>query len=96
MDPEQTDLGPHCLSYRLLKHFSRLEKQTTFVGIGALRVKTSLPASDSDDIPERNFQKKVKFYKKSADNNESGKDFPACKALTLCLLGNFSCIFVVC
>ena len=50
MDPEQTapiyeqsDLGPqwtpHCLPKRLLKHFSRREKQTTYVGIGALRVK---------------------------------------------------------
>ena len=44
MDPEQTapigasDLGPHCLPYRLLKNFSRREKQTTFVAIGALRV----------------------------------------------------------
>ena len=33
------DLGPHCLSCRLLKHFSRREKQTIFVAIGALRVK---------------------------------------------------------
>ena len=46
MDPEQTapikqsDLGPHCLPMRLVKHFSRQEKQTTFVAIGALRVKT--------------------------------------------------------
>ena len=45
MDPEQTapigqsDLGPHCLPLRLLKHFSRREKQTTFVAIGALRVR---------------------------------------------------------
>ena len=38
MDPEQSDLGPHCLPSRLLKHFSRREKQTTFVAIGALRV----------------------------------------------------------
>ena len=40
MDPEQTesDLGLHCLQYRLLKHFSRREMQTTFVAIGALRV----------------------------------------------------------
>ena len=40
MDPEQTeqsDLGSHCLSKRLHKHFSRGEKQTTFVAIGALR-----------------------------------------------------------
>ena len=44
MDPDQTapieqsDLGPHCLSLPLLKHFRRREKQTTFVAIGALRV----------------------------------------------------------
>ena len=31
-------MGPHCLSQRLLKHFSRREKQTTFDAIGALRV----------------------------------------------------------
>ena len=37
--PEQSDLGPHCLPKRLLKHFSRREKQTTFVAFGALRVK---------------------------------------------------------
>ena len=35
---EQSDLSPHCLPYRLLKHFSRREKQTTFVVIGELRV----------------------------------------------------------
>ena len=44
MDPEQTApmeqsvLGPHCLLKRLLKHFNRREKQTTFVVIGAFRV----------------------------------------------------------
>ena len=46
VDPEQTaqqsDLGPHCLPWRLLKHFSRREKQTTFVAIGALRVKKGI------------------------------------------------------
>ena len=36
---EQFDLGAHCLAKRLLKHFSRRQKQTTFVVIGALRVK---------------------------------------------------------
>ena len=35
---EQSDLGPHCLSKGHLKHFSRREKQGTFVSIGALRV----------------------------------------------------------
>ena len=36
MDPEQTapmeqsDLGPHCLPWRLLKHFSRREKADDF------------------------------------------------------------------
>ena len=29
---------PHCLPQRLLKHFSRREKKTNFVAIGALRV----------------------------------------------------------
>ena len=38
----QADLGPHCLSLRFLKHFSRREKQTTFVAIGALRVKRNM------------------------------------------------------
>ena len=44
MDQAQTapisksDLGPHRLQYRLHKHFSRREKQTTFVGIGAFGV----------------------------------------------------------
>ena len=37
MDPEQTDLGPHCLPERLLKHFSRQEKADDFVAIGTLR-----------------------------------------------------------
>ena len=46
MDPEQTapDLGSHCLPKRLLKHFSRREKQTTFVAIGALRVNPFNPS----------------------------------------------------
>ena len=39
---EQSDLGPHFLLYMLLKHFSRREKQTTFVAIGALRVKSAV------------------------------------------------------
>ena len=38
VDPDQTDMGPHCLSKRLLKKFSRQQKQTTFVVIGPLRV----------------------------------------------------------
>ena len=40
VDPEQiaSDLCPHCLPYRLFKHFIRREKQTTFVAIGVLRV----------------------------------------------------------
>ena len=33
-----SDLGLHCLLVRLLKHFSRRQKQTTFVVIGVLRV----------------------------------------------------------
>ena len=35
---EQSDLGLHCLFERLIKHFSRRHKQTTFVVIGVLRV----------------------------------------------------------
>ena len=31
-------MGLHCLSIRLLKYFSRRQKQRTFVVIGALRV----------------------------------------------------------
>ena len=40
VDPEQeqSDLGSHCLPKKVLKHFSRREKQTTVVAIGALRV----------------------------------------------------------
>ena len=41
VDPEQSDLGPRCLPLRLLKHFSRREKQMTFVAIGELRVNIS-------------------------------------------------------
>ena len=36
---EQSDLGLHCLTKRLLKHFSSRQKQMTFVVIGALRFK---------------------------------------------------------
>ena len=45
MDPDQTahigasDLSLHCLLERLLKYFSRRQKQSNFVVIGALRVK---------------------------------------------------------
>ena len=38
----QPDLGLHCLLERLLKHFSRRQKQTTFVVIGVFRVNTDL------------------------------------------------------
>ena len=36
---EQSDLDLHCLLKRLLKHFSRQQKQMTFVVIGAFRDK---------------------------------------------------------
>ena len=36
---DQSDLSLHCLLDGLLKHFSRRQKQTTFVVIGVLRVK---------------------------------------------------------
>ena len=39
---EQSDLGLHCLSERLLKHFGRQHKQTTFVEIGTLKVKNEI------------------------------------------------------
>ena len=32
---EQSDLGSHCLTKRLLKYFNRRQKQTTFVVMGA-------------------------------------------------------------
>ena len=35
----EPDLGLHCLTEKPLKLFSRLQKQTAFVVIGALRVK---------------------------------------------------------
>ena len=45
MDPDQTapiseqsDLSLHCLLERLLEHFSRRQKQSNSVVIGALRV----------------------------------------------------------
>ena len=42
MDPDlESDLGLHCLSERLLKHFSRRQKQTSFVVIVIIRVKFS-------------------------------------------------------
>ena len=41
MDPKQT------APIWLLKHFSRREKQTTFVAVGALRVKKSAHKSSS-------------------------------------------------
>ena len=44
-DPDQTahksDLDPQRLPERLLKHFSRREKQTTFAVIDALRVNSN-------------------------------------------------------
>ena len=41
MDPDQTaPIGLHCLFEWLLKQFSRQQKQTNFVVIGALRAKT--------------------------------------------------------
>ena len=47
---EQSELCPHGLSERLLKHFSRREKQTTFVAIGALRVKAFICHSIRNNI----------------------------------------------
>ena len=36
---EQSNLGPYCLQYRLLKNISRQEEQITKVVTGGLRVK---------------------------------------------------------
>ena len=59
---EQSNLGPHCLTKRLLKQFSRRQKQTTFVVIGVQRVNPiqttpheinpnqTAPSEDSDEI----------------------------------------------
>ena len=35
----QSELGLHCLTKMLLKHFSRLQKQTTYVVFGVLKVR---------------------------------------------------------
>ena len=45
MYQEQSDLGPYCLTMSILKHLSRRQIQTTFVVIGALRIKTYKPES---------------------------------------------------
>ena len=42
MDPDQTALGPLCLSQRLLKYFSRREKQKFFFGDWRFKGKCSL------------------------------------------------------
>ena len=40
--PKRSSLNwVHTVSHKLLKHFSRREKQTTFVVIGALRASTN-------------------------------------------------------
>ena len=39
VDPDQSDLGPHCLLNWLLEKISRRQNQTTLAAIGALRVK---------------------------------------------------------
>ena len=45
---EQSDLGPYCLTMRNLKHLSGRQKQTTFVVIGALRIKRTNLNLDSN------------------------------------------------
>ena len=42
MDQEQSDIGPHCSSKRLLKHFSGRQMQTICVIFGALVVQKCL------------------------------------------------------
>ena len=42
---EQSDLGLHYLSNRLLKHFSRQQKKMKFVVNGALKVYTEINLS---------------------------------------------------
>ena len=39
MSPDQTDLGPYCLQYKLPKKISRQDRQRTEVVTGGLRVK---------------------------------------------------------
>ena len=40
----RSDFGLHCLTKRLLKHFSRQGKQITFAVIGVVRVKSAIMA----------------------------------------------------
>ena len=39
MNPDQSDLGPYCLKYRLPKNISRLEKRTTKLRLAGKMVK---------------------------------------------------------
>ena len=55
----QSDLGLHCLLERLLKHFSRRQKQTTFVVIGDLRVKH--PYEHNFPVMTSNFTFRIKL-----------------------------------
>ena len=61
---EQLDLGPYCLTMRILKHLSRRQKQTTFVVIGALRIKTYKPESGFILFENLIVFVKVFFFKK--------------------------------
>ena len=48
VDPDQSDLGPHCLQKWLLNH-KQMTKQTTIVVIGSLRVKRSQTSKHTVD-----------------------------------------------
>ena len=67
----QSDLSLHCLFERLLKHFSRRQKQSNFVVIGALRVNRAKqlnrrrqmrPAFIRFSMAGKRSQKKLKSY----------------------------------
>ena len=64
-------MGPHCLPLRLLKHFSRREKQTTFVAIGALRVK--IEVNQTGYILVSNKSPKVLLYLAEWEGKSYGK-----------------------
>ena len=54
-DELSIDLGPHCLPQRLLNRFSRREKQTTFVVIGTLRIKSKVPVKHEIQVMDKSI-----------------------------------------
>ena len=53
-------MDPHCLSWRLLKHFSRREKQTTFDAIGELRDKINTHIEQTNNVVVRHDKTQFK------------------------------------